>query len=102
MNEILIQALISEIYSHRRKHKVEALILEELLTDNITFPFAYNGISVDKFFEFKKYLNELGIETNFYMGTGPGNAFWQLVPNAFLSDYLVKKRKETIEAIINS
>ena len=101
MNEIEIQELISKIYSHRRKHQVEALLLEELLTYNMAFPFATNGITVGQFFKFKKYLTELGIETNFYMGTGPSNAFWQLAPNAF-SGYVAKKRKETIDEIINS
>lgn len=101
MNEIEVQELINEIYSQRRKHKVEASILEALLSYNLTFPFAQKGISLDKFFNFKTYLQELGIETNFHIGTGPSSAFWQLAPNG-LSNYINKKRKATLQAIIHS
>jgi hypothetical protein len=101
MNEIQLEELATEILRKRRRNKNETVILKAILFGNPTLPFVLTRISLEQFFKMKTYLKQVGIDTIFYMGTGKGNAIWELAPNA-LSDYAIKKRKENLDAIIYS
>lgn len=92
--------LLQEILKKRRKNENEAIILQNLLTGFCTLPFVFSNISLSQFLKFKDHLTQLGIKSTFIMNSGRGNATWQLATNT-LSDYAIKKRSETLEAIIS-
>lgn len=93
--------LLQEILKNRRKNQNEAKILEAVLTGYYTLPFFFTRISFKQFLKFREHLTQFGIKSSYVMNTGRGDATWVLEPNA-LSDYLIKKRKETLDAIIYS
>ena len=101
MNEKEQKELIDEILAYRRKNKNEVEILKAVLKGEVTLPFFYTNISLTQFLKFKDHLTQFGIKSILTMNRGRYDATWELEPNALL-DYKIKKRTDTIMAIINS
>lgn len=91
------QNIIAEISETVYMKKREINLLDSILNGQEVLPCLF--ISLKTISKLSLKLNEVGLSNHFDMCRGPYDASWKLLPDA-VSNYRIKKRNETINAII--
>jgi hypothetical protein len=91
------QEIITEILETVHMKKREINLLDCILNGHVVLPHLFISLKTISQLSFK--LNQVGLSNYFDMGRGPYDASWKLLPHA-VSNYRIKKRTDTINAII--